>query len=108
MDCLDDVDDDEELTALDDEELNALFCASLQKSVLHRHAKIDPDPSSVMSRCEHSGYGTRGSRIVPSNTRVGKHSLSVAVSVADFFQEYIRQASSLRHVCTWVLSDLEN
>ena len=46
--------------------------------------------------------------MVPSRTLVGKHSLKVAVSVADFFQEYIRHASSLRHVWTWSLSVLLN
>ena len=39
---------------------------------------MDPDPSSVMSRWEQEGSGTNGSVMEPSNTRVGKHSRSVA------------------------------
>ena len=35
--------------------------SSLQKSVLHKHAKIEPEPSSVISLCEQSGNGTSGS-----------------------------------------------
>ena len=54
----------------------------------------------------------RGFWMEPSKTRVGKHSLRVAgglgegeegsqpVSVGDFLQEYMRQASSVRQVCT--------
>ena len=42
----------------------------------------------------------RGFSIEPSNTLVGKHSLKVAVSVGDFCQVYIKQASSLRQVWT--------
>ena len=39
---------------------------------------MEPEPSSVMSRWEQEGKGTRGSAIEPSSTRVGKHSRSVA------------------------------
>ena len=54
------------------------FLSSLQKSVLQRQAKMDPEPSSVISLVEQSGNGTRGSCIEPSSTRVGKHSRNVA------------------------------
>lgn len=53
--------------------------ASLQKSVLQRHAKMEPEPSSVISLCEQSDNGTNGSEIDPSSTLVGKHSRNVAV-----------------------------
>ena len=76
--------------------------------MLQRQAKIDPVPSSVMSLWLQSGSAAKGSLIVPRRTLVGKHSLKVAVSVEDFFQEYMRHASSLRHVWTWVLSVLLN
>lgn len=39
----------------------------------------------------------------PSKTLVGKHSLSEAVSVADFFHVYMRQASPLRQVWVWLV-----
>ena len=58
--------------------LSRTFWPSLQKSVSHRQAKIDPDLSSVMSFWLQSGRGTRGSLIDPNRTLVGKHSRSVA------------------------------
>ena len=63
---------------LDFDASSSRFSSSLQKSVLQRQAKIDPEPSSVISLCEQSGKGTRGSWIEPSKTRVGKHSRNVA------------------------------
>lgn len=87
---------------------NGVSSSSLQKSVSHRQAKIDPLASSVMSLCEQEEEGTSGSEIDPSRTRVGKHSLRVDISVEDFFQEYIRQASSFKQVCTWDGSVLSN
>ena len=50
----------------------------------------------------------RGFSMEPSSTRVGKHSLNVAVSVGDFCHVYIRQASSVRQVCTCDFADLSN
>jgi len=43
--------------------------------------------------------GVSGLLMVPSRTVVGKHSRSVAVSVGDFFQVYIKHDSPFRHVC---------
>ena len=57
--------------------------ASLQKSVLQRQAKMEPEPSSVMSLWAQSASGTRGSSIEPRSTRVGKHSRSVAEMAAE-------------------------
>lgn len=44
----------------------------------------------------------------PSNTLVGKHSRSVAVSVSDLLQVYIIQASPALQVCTCPGSVLSN
>ena len=82
--------------------------SSLQKSSLQRQAKMVAEPSSVMSLWAQAGPGTRGEEMEPRRTRVGKHSLRVAVSVGDFLQVYIRQASSLRQVCTWAGAVLLN
>ena len=67
-----------------------------------------PEPSSVMSLIEQELDADRGLSMEPSRTRVGKHSLNVAVSVGDFCHVYIRQASSVRQVCTWDFADLSN
>lgn len=85
-----------------------LSSSSLQKSLLHKQAKMDPLRSSVMSLGLHEDLGTSGSEIDPSNTRVGKHSRNVATSLEDFFHEYIKHASSLVHVCTWAGSVRSN
>ena len=61
-----------------------------------------------MSLMEQEEDADRGFSIEPSSTLVGKHSLNVAVSVGDFCQVYIRQASSLRQVWTWDLAVLSN
>lgn len=63
---------------------------------------MEPLPSSVMSRTAQKFSGVSGSLMEPRRTRVGKHSLSVAVSVEDLLQVYIRQASPLRQVWDWV------
>ena len=47
---------------------------------------MDPEPSSVMSRTAQKLSGVRGSLMEPRRTLVGKHSLSVAVSVEDLLQ----------------------
>lgn len=67
-----------------------------------------PEPSSVMSLIAQEPDADRGFSMEPSSTRVGKHSLKVAVSVGDFCQVYIRQASSVRQVCTCDFADLSN
>ena len=46
-----------------------------------------------------SGAGARGAEMDPSSTRVGKHSRSCAVSVAERDHVYSRHASPRRHVC---------
>ena len=44
----------------------------------------------------------------PSKTLVGKHSLSEAVSVSDFLQVYMRQASPFRQVWLRLVLVLSN
>ena len=48
---------------------------------------MEPLPSSVMSRTAQKFSDVSGSLIEPRRTLVGKHSLSVAVSVEDLLQE---------------------
>ena len=59
---------------------------------------MEPLPSSVMSRIAQKFSDVSGSLMEPRRTLVGKHSLSVAVSVEDLLQEYSRHASPLRQV----------
>ena len=62
----------------------------------------------MMSLIVQESDAERGFSMEPSSTRVGKHSLNVAVSVGDFCHVYIRQASSVRQVCTCDFADLSN
>ena len=48
---------------------------------------MEPLPSSVMSRTAQKFSEVSGFLIEPKRTLVGKHSLSVAVSVEDLLQE---------------------
>lgn len=50
----------------------------LQRSEVQRHAKPDPEPSSLISCTSHVGDGRRGLLIVPSRMSVLKHSRTVA------------------------------
>ena len=52
--------------------------ASLQKLVVHRHAMVDPDPSSVISLWLQDFVGFKGLSIEPNRTSVLKHSRIVA------------------------------
>ena len=55
-----------------------LSVTSLQKLVLHRHAMVDPDPSSVISLWLQDFVGFKGLSIEPNRTSVLKHSRIVA------------------------------
>ena len=46
----------------------------LQLSVSQRQARMEPPPSSVMSRMLHSGSGSSGDVMEPRRTEVEKHS----------------------------------
>ena len=52
--------------------------------------------------------GARGAEMDPSSTRVGKHSRSCAVSVAERDHVYSRHASPRRHVCRCEELEAEN
>ena len=52
--------------------------------------------------------GARGAEMDPSSTRVGKHSRSCAVSVAERDHVYSRHASPRRHVCRCEEFEAEN
>ena len=69
----------------------------LHKSVVHRQAIPDPEPSSLMSFSTQFVFGTKGSLIVPSKTSVLKHSRIVAESNADVSYQYQVVISCIEH-----------
>ena len=78
---------------IDEYTCNLASSKALHKSLSHKHAIILAPGVSEISFGLHELFTVKGSSTDPNKIVGLKHSLMVAISLADFCQEYHRQAS---------------